>query len=92
MQKLKKEHVSNTHIQPIYSSSTSTNNSINSSTQNNNVYLHDQSTVILQQFNMITQELRNFMDKVSGDIAKIRQTHTTAQENTGKLIDITGFN
>ena len=36
---------------------------------------------------MITQELRNFRDKLSGDITKITQACTTAQENTGKLIE-----
>ena len=55
-----KEHVSNTHTQPIYSSATSTNNNINSSLQNNNVHPHDQFTVILQKFSKIAQELRNF--------------------------------
>ena len=48
---------------------------------------HDQSTVILQQFSMIMQELWNFMDKLSGDVNKIIQMHTVAQENTGKLIE-----
>ena len=36
---------------------------------------------------MITQELRNFMDKVSGDINKITQVCIMAQENTDKLIE-----
>ena len=36
---------------------------------------------------MITQELRNFMDKMSSDITKITQACTVAQENTGKLIE-----
>ena len=36
---------------------------------------------------MITQELRNFTDKESGDITKIMQACTVAQENTGKLIE-----
>ena len=41
---------------------------------------------MLQQLSMITQELKNFMDKVSGDIINITQAYTAAQENTGKLI------
>ena len=82
-----KEHVSNTQTQPIYSSSTSTSNNINSSPQNNNAHPYDQSTVILQQFTSITWELRNFMNRVSGDITKITQVCTAAQENTGKLIE-----
>ena len=36
---------------------------------------------------MITQELRNFTHEVSDDITKIIQAYTTAQENTGKLIE-----
>ena len=36
---------------------------------------------------MIPQELRYFMDKVSSDITNITQACTTAQENTGKLIE-----
>ena len=58
-----------------------------SSLQNQNVHLHDQSTVIVQQFSMITEELRNFMNKMSGDINKITQACSAAQENTGKLIE-----
>ena len=44
---------------------------------------HNQSTVILQQFSMITEELKNFTYKVSGDITKITQAYNTAQQNTG---------
>ena len=36
---------------------------------------------------MITQELGNFTEKVSGDITKMMQAYTAAQENTGKLIE-----
>ena len=36
---------------------------------------------------MITQELRNLTDKVSGDITKITQACPAAQENTVKLIE-----
>ena len=35
---------------------------------------------------MITQELRNFMDKVSGDITKITQACIAVQESTGKIM------
>ena len=55
-----KDHPNDTHTESIYSNSTSTNNNRNNSPQNNAVYPHDQSTVILQQFSMIIQELRNF--------------------------------
>ena len=40
------------------------------------------STVILQQFSMITQEFKNCMYKVSGGITKIAQACTTGQGNT----------
>ena len=43
--------------------------------------------VILQQFSIITQELWNLSDKVSGDVNKITQVCTAAQENTGTLIE-----
>ena len=88
--KLKRDHPKKTHTQPIHSKSTLTNNNTNSSPQNNknnNVHPHDQSTVILKQFSMITQELRNFTDKVSDDITKTTQACIAAQENTGKLIE-----
>ena len=45
---------------------------------------HDQSTVILLQFSMITKEIKNFTNKVSSDITKITQAYHAAQENTGK--------
>ena len=61
----------NTCPQSIYSQVSPTYNElITHSPQNNAIYPHDQSTVFLQQFSMITQELKKFMDKVSGDITK----------------------
>ena len=71
----------------MYSNITSANQNTNSSPQNQSVHPHNQSTVIVQQFSMTTQELRHFMAKVSGDITKITQACTTAQENTGKVIE-----
>ena len=47
----------------------------------------DQSTIIWKQFSMITEELKDFTNKVSGDITKIIQAYNTAQENTDKLIE-----
>ena len=60
--------------------------STTNSPQNNATCPYDQSTVFLQQFSMIMQDLKNVMDKVSSDITKITHAYTTAQENTGKLI------
>ena len=49
--------------------------------------LHDHSTIILQQFSMISEVLKKFTNEVSGDITKITQAYNTEQENTGKLIE-----
>ena len=57
------EQISNTHTQPIYNNLTSANQNTDSSPQNQNIHHHDLSAVILQQFSMITQELRNFTEK-----------------------------
>ena len=70
------DNLNDTDTQSIYNNSTLTNNNTNNSSQNNTVHPHDHSSVILQQFSMVTQELRNFMDKVSGDITRIRCTHS----------------
>ena len=78
------EEDSDTNTQPMYRI-TLVNLNTNNSPQNHNVHPHNQSTVIIQQFSMITQVLRNFTDKVSGNINKIIQACPAAQENTGKL-------
>ena len=62
------EEVNNTHKQPMYSDIPLVNQSTYSSLQSLNVHPQDQSTVTLPQSSMITQELQNFMDKVSSDI------------------------
>ena len=84
---MQNKHINNIHTQPLYSNSASAEENINSPPQNNDVHPHDQTTLILQQFNMIRQELRNFMDKESSDIIKITHSCTSAQENAGKLIE-----
>ena len=71
----------------MYTDLTLSNQNTNSSLQNSNMQPHNQSTVILQQFGMVKQQMRNFMDKVSDDTNKITHAFTTAQENTGKLIE-----
>ena len=81
------KQVSSTHKQPIHSNIPLVNQNTNSSHQSQNVHPHVTSTVIVHQFSMITQELWNFMDKVSGDINKITHVFTTVQENAGKLIE-----
>ena len=62
---MQREHINSTHTQPMYSKSIAANQNTNSLPQNNNVHPYNQSIVILQQFGMITKELRNFTDKVS---------------------------
>ena len=46
--------------QPTYSHTSPTNSSTTDSPQNNAIHPHDQSTVILHCFSMITQELKRF--------------------------------
>ena len=81
------EHTDSTYTQPIYSNLASDNQITNSLPQNDNMHPYDQSTVILQQFSMIPQKLKNLMDKVSSDITKIMQASTAARVNAGKLIE-----
>ena len=92
IQRLRHLHTSQTQQnstcpQSIYSQVSPSNNGTTNSPQNNATYPHDQSTVFLQQFSMIMQELRNFTGKVSSDITKITQAYTPAKKNTGKLIE-----
>ena len=54
--------------QPKYSNIQLVKQTTECSHQSQDVHPHDQSTVILQQFSIITQELQNFMDKVSSDL------------------------
>ena len=61
LSQIHKDHPNDTHTQSTYIKSTLTNNTKNSP-QSNTVHPHDQSTVILQPFSMITQEFRNFTD------------------------------
>ena len=56
-------HTNNNFPQASYNISTSTNNSTNNSPQNNTIHPHDQSTILLQQFSVITQELKNSQKK-----------------------------
>ena len=51
------------------------------------VQSHNQSTVILQQFSMITQELKSFTNKVPVILQKSHRHYNRAQENTGNLME-----
>ena len=77
----------NNLTQPIPRNSILTNNKTCNLSQNSIVHSHNQSTIILQQFSMRTQELKKITNKVSSNITKITQAYTAAQENIGKLID-----
>ena len=57
--------------QPMHSNIPLLNQTTEYSHQSQDVFPHDQSRVILQQFSIITQALHNFTDKVSGDLNKI---------------------
>ena len=48
----------------MYSNIPLVNQNTNRSHESQNVQPHEKSTVILQEFSMITQELKNFSDKV----------------------------
>ena len=73
--------------QAISNTSILTNNNICNTPQNDMTQSHDKSTIILQQFSMMTKELKYFTNKVSSDIMKITQGYNTAQEKTGKHIE-----
>ena len=73
--------------QTMYSYIQLVNQTTKCSHQNQDVHSHNQSTVILSQFSITTQELKNFMDKVSGDLNKITQACMAAPENTSNLIE-----
>ena len=54
---------------------------------NSIIPLDNQSTIILQQFGTITEELKTFTKQVSSYISKMTQAHNTVQEYAGKLIE-----
>ena len=62
-----------------------TNNSIGNAPKSNMILSHDQSTIILQQFSMITEKVKNFTKCLV--ILQRSHKHNTAQENTGKPIE-----
>ena len=70
--------------QAIPSTSITTDNDKGNIPQNNTTQSCNQSTVIVQLFSIITEELKNSTNKVSSDITKITQAYNTAQENTGQ--------
>ena len=63
LSQIHKDHANDAYTQSTYSNSALTSSNINNSPQNNTVHPPKLTTVILQQFSMITQELRNFTDK-----------------------------
>ena len=57
-------------------------------TSSNNILSPDnQSTIILQQFSIMAEELKSFTKQVLSDIMKKTQAHNCVQEHTGKLIE-----
>ena len=76
-----KHHPNDNQPQSIYSHTSSTKNSTTNSPQNNAIHPHDQSTVILQQFSMIMQELNTIMDKCLVKSQKLHK-HTPQSKKT----------
>ena len=50
-------------------------------------HTNDQFTIILQQFSMIAEELKNFTNKMSSDITKTTQAYNTLHEKREKCIE-----
>ena len=65
----------------MYSNIPLVNPTAECSHQIKDVLPHKDSTVILQQFILITQELQKFTDEVSGNPNKIAWACTKVQEN-----------
>ena len=47
----------------------------------------NQSNIILHQFSIMAEELKNFTKQVLSNITKMMQAHNTTQGHTGKLIE-----
>ena len=61
------------------------NNNTNRSPPPNSIPSPDnQSSIILHQFSMLTEELKKFIKLVSNNISEMTQAHKTAQKQTGK--------
>ena len=60
-----------THTQSTSNIPSITNNNAGNTSTTYTMQPHNQSTVILQQFSMITKKSTNFTNKVSGNITKI---------------------
>ena len=68
------------------------NTNKNHASSNSIIPPDNQSTLILQQSSIMTEESNdNFTKQVSSDITKMTKAHNTAQEHTGKLIVYTRF-
>ena len=48
---------------------------------NSIIPLDNQSTIVLQQFSIMAEELKNFTKQVSIDVTKMTQTHNTVKEH-----------
>ena len=79
--------LTNMYTQTIFNSSIIPQNDTDNAPRINTAQTNDQSSVILQQFSMIAEKLKNFTNKVSGDIMKTTQAYNTSHERKGKLIE-----
>ena len=71
LQQAQDGQISDNHKQPLCSNIPLVNQNMNGSHQSKDVHLHKQPTVILQQLSITTQDLLNFMDKVSSSLNKV---------------------
>ena len=63
------------------------NNTNGSSPPNSILPPNNQSNIILNQFGMLTEELKKITKLVSSNISEMTQAHKTAQEHTGNIIE-----
>ena len=72
---------SNTKVDQI------SNNTNDNLSPNNMPLPNNQSSIIVDQFSQLTEELKNFTNFVTSNLSEIPQTCQTTQEQTGKFIE-----
>ena len=63
------------------------NNNTNRSPPPNSIPSPNQSSIILHQFSLLKEEIRNFIKLVLNNISEMTQVHKTAEEQTSKTIE-----
>ena len=72
---------SNTHVDQI------SNNSNNNPPINNMPLPNNQSSIFIDKFSQLTEELKNFTKLVASNLAEMAQAHKNMQEQTRKFIE-----